>query len=329
MKKKCFINPHIKMTRHRFKDFLLWKIGYYDEDHGGEKISHENLIFSPKQLLEKNKPKVVWVNHSTFLISVSGVNFLTDPIWSERCSPFPFLGPKRRHDPGIALSDLPKIDFVLISHDHYDHLDTRTVLSLSQIFPHLSWFVPKGVKRWFDRHKISPVYECEWWEEREFSLPSCPEIRGQITAVPAQHFSGRKGFDLNATLWTGWVVEITSLEKDNLKTKRCYFAGDTGYNPVDFKKIGEKFSLIDLSLIPIGSYSPRAFMEVVHVNPQDAVRIHQEVGSRLSIGMHWKTFRLSDEPLDRPPYDLYQSLLKENIDPSKFIVVRPGHAINW
>jgi N-acyl-phosphatidylethanolamine-hydrolysing phospholipase D len=322
MKKSRFVNPHIKHTRRGLKDFFLWKMGYFDDE---EEKKYEALQPSFRQLgssVYPEEPTVTWVNHSTFLLQINGVHILTDPIWSERCSPVSFIGPKRRHPPGIAMSELPNIDFVLISHDHYDHLDKMTILELTHRFPRMSWFVPKGVKQWFDRHHISPVYELGWWEHREFFSP---KLKGKITAVPAQHFSGRKGYDLNRTLWVGWILEI---EMES-KIKRCYFVGDTGYNPFDFKKIGEQFAPLDLCMIPIGSYQPKAFMETVHVSPNEAVLIHQEVGSQLSIGMHWKTFRLSDEPMERPPIDLYQALLKQNVDPAKFIILEPGHAINW
>lgn len=325
LKKKCFINPHVKPARRGFKEFLLWKIGYYDDESDIEKKLLKNLTAFHSHF-QKEKPSATWINHSTFLVSINNVHLLTDPIWSERCSPIPFLGPKRKHLPGLPLSELPKIDLVLISHDHYDHLDKRTILSLSRKFPHICWFVPKGIKRWFDRHKISPVYEFGWWDELEITLPGQTEFKGKLTAVPAQHFSGRKGYDLNSTLWLGWVMEFDS---KNLESKRCYFVGDTGYNPFDFKKIGEKFAPIDLSMIPIGAYSPRSFMETVHISPKEAVLIHKDVGSRLSIAMHWKTFCLSDEPMEDPPYELYQSLLNERIDPSEFIIVTPGHAFNW
>ncbi len=229
------------------------------------------------------------------------------------------MGPKRTHPPGISLSGLPKIDIVLISHNHYDHLDKRTVLALSRLFPHIAWFVPKGVKQWFDRLGISPVYELSWWEERELSIPI------KLTAVPAQHFSGRSSFGHNSSLWMGWV-----LESEHAGTqKKCYFVGDTGYNPFDFASIGERFGPIDLALVPIGTYRPRAFMRDVHVDPTESVRIHMDVGSLLSIGMHWKTFCLSDEPMDRPPYDLFHALQQAGVDPSQFLVLDPGEEVNW
>ncbi|PWU14422.1 MAG: phospholipase [Chlamydiae bacterium] len=322
--KLSFINPYEKNTRRDLKDILLWKLGYYDNEKL-ENCASFNYPVSQKQVSLSNS-FAIWINHSTFLIEIDGLRILTDPIWSKRCSPLSFLGPKRRHPPGVSFSQLPTIHLILISHDHYDHLDKPTVLALAKHFPQTTWMVPQQVKSWFDAQEIFPVYQCQWWQERVLGFPNKDSKRIKITAVPAQHFSGRKHWSLNNTLWVGWVMEF--YEKDQL-VKKIYFVGDTGYNPVDFKQIGEHFSPIDLSLIPIGSYSPRSFMRPVHINPEEAVMIHQEVGSKLSIGMHWKTFCLSDEPMNRPPYDLYMSLKKHQIDPSSFLALPPGYAINF
>ncbi|HSX04067.1 MAG TPA: MBL fold metallo-hydrolase [Rhabdochlamydiaceae bacterium] len=311
-----YVNPHKSDSKRKFWHFLLWRLGYYDDKRRGP--LDPNFVF-PRFVSEydPNKPYVTWINHSSFLISLNGLQFLTDPIWNERPSPVAFCGPKRKHLPGIKLEELPKIDYVLISHNHYDHLDKPTVKRLAHLFPHIYWIVPQGVKQWFLKEKIFKVVELSWWEDSSLS----PHLK--ITAVPAQHFSGRRGYDLNKTLWLGWVVEDFQLGK------RFYFVGDTGYNTHDFKKIGETFGSFDLSLIPIGSYVPRRFMSPVHIEPKDAVRIHQEVGSKLSIGMHWRTFRLSDEPMHQPPYDLYLALKQNKIEPSQFRIIEPGVKLNW
>jgi N-acyl-phosphatidylethanolamine-hydrolysing phospholipase D len=148
-----------------------------------------------------------------------------------------------------------------------------------------------------------------WWEETELNFP---RLKLKATGVPAQHFSGRSAVGINPTLWLGWVVEFT---RSSGEQKRLYFVGDTGYNRYDFKAIGARWKTVDLSLIPIGSYSPRKFMKSVHVEPEDAVRIHVDVRSKLSVGIHWKTFNLSDEPMQQPPYDLFCALEKQKIDP--------------
>lgn len=311
-----YVNPHKSDHKKNFWHFLLWRVGYYDDKR--REALDPNFVF-PRfaSTFDLNQPYVSWINHSSFLISLNGLNFLTDPVFCERPSPVGFCGPKRKHPPGIKFEDLPPIHYVLISHDHYDHLDKMTVKKLAHIFPHIQWMVPKGVKKWFLKEKIFKVVEHDWWEERALS------DHLKITAVPAQHFSGRRGYDLNKTLWVGWVVE------DKHLNKRFYFVGDTGYNEHDFKNIGEAFGSFDLSLIPIGSYVPRRFMSPVHIEPKDAVRIHQEVGSKLSIGMHWKTFRLSDEPMQQPPHDLYLSLQENQIEPSQFRIIEPGAKLNW
>ncbi|NGX27354.1 MAG: hypothetical protein K940chlam6_01288, partial [Chlamydiae bacterium] len=282
-RKGRYINPHIDNIRRKPRDFLLWSLGYFRDvpfDRVPEGFSYPipDLDFDPK------KPWAMWIGHSTYLLSVVGKHILTDPIWSKRCSPVPFFGPKRKIPPAIPLEQLPQIDYVLISHDHYDHLDRRTVERLHSRFPNILWVVPHGVKKWFKNLEIKRVIELSWWEEIDV------DSIFKVTAVPAQHFSGRKTPDLNRTLWAGYVME------DLLTAKIFYFVGDTGYNEHDFKKIGEKFEKIDLSLIPIGAYSPRKFMAPVHVEPKDAVKIHSDVDSKLSLGMHWKTFRLSEEP---------------------------------
>lgn len=260
-------------------------------------------------------PWAQWINHTTYLIQIQGKHLLTDPIWSERCSPLSFIGPRRSHAPALALKDLPQIDYVLISHDHYDHLDRKTVLKLHEQFPNILWIVPKGVRAWFKRQGIERVQELAWWEEIQI------DSSFKVTSVPSQHFSGR--FKMNKTLWCGYVVEAL------LASKRLYFVGDTGYNPKDFKSIGEKWKSFDLSLIPIGAYSPRAFMSAVHVDPKDAVNIHREVGSKLSLATHWKTFRLSDESINQPPFDLYLSLQKAGVHPAEFLAIEPGSKVNW
>lgn len=309
----AYHNPHQGDDRRSLYDFILWKVGYYDDNRTSPAIP-KGFTYPLPPTDEELQATARWINHSTFLIEVGGVRFLTDPIWSHRCSPFSCIGPIRKHPPACRLEELPVIDYVLISHDHYDHLDKPTVQRLAQLFPKIIWLVPKGVKKWLVKWGITQVFECDWWEKKEF-----PGVCA--TCVPAQHFSGRRGFDSNWTLWGGWVVETGG--------KRFYFVGDTGYNAHDFKKIGEKWDFMDLSLIPIGSYSPRAFMSPVHIEPVHAVTIHQEVHSKKSIAMHWNTFHLSDEPRKQPPYDLFLALQAVGIDPHTFLAVDPGYVVHW
>jgi N-acyl-phosphatidylethanolamine-hydrolysing phospholipase D len=250
--------------------------------------------------------QMTWIGHSTFLIQVAGMNILTDPIWSKRASPVPYLGPKRVARPGLPFDQLPKIDLVLISHTHYDHLDRPTILKLGDA-PH--YIVPTGVATWFRREKIANATELAWWKS---------ETRGNvtITAVPARHWSKRGLIGTDDAGWSGYVIESLS--------GAIYFAGDTGYDPHYFKDIGVRFKNIVLSLLPIGAYDPRWFMHRHHVNPPEAIRIHQEVGSERSIGMHWGTIKLTSEPLAEPPLYLEREARAAGLEVNAFTVMQIG-----
>jgi len=323
--KQKFTNPYIKNIRRGLLDVIRWQLGYYDDILPIAQPPKDFRYPMVEQNLDQSKPKVTWINHCTFLIEVEGVRILTDPIWSKRCSPFKLFGPKRRHNPAIDLSDLPKIDIILISHNHYDHLDEETVKKLNKLHPEIQWIVPKGVKKWFRKRKIHKVKELSWWEKTQFKLDAL-DSQMVITSVPTQHYSGRGLFDMNKTLWMGHVVEFFR-EKD--LTKCLYFVGDTAYNPFDFKKIKEKVSPIDLCLCPIGTYKPGRFMQTVHASPDDAVKIHCDVEASLTLGMHWKTFQLSSEGLNQPPHDLYFEMTKRSLNPLRFLAIEPGVTINW
>ncbi len=255
--------------------------------------------------------QLTWIGHSTFLIQVAGITILTDPIWSNRASPVPFAGPKRVARPGIALADVPKIDLVLISHTHYDHLDRPTVLKLGQA-PH--YIVPTGVKKWFAREKITNVSEVGWWQTETHEAIS-------ITGVPAKHWSKRGLIGTDGAGWGGYVLETPAGE--------IYFAGDTGYHAQYFKEIGQRFSNIVLSLIPIGAYNPRWFMHRFHTNPPEALTIHQEVGSKYSVGSHWGTIKLTSEPLAEPPLYLAREAKERRIADDAFTVMEIGETRNY
>ena len=254
---------------------------------------------------EKFTDEIKWLGHSSFLVTLSGCHILTDPVFSDRCSPFSWLGPKRQLPVPVAVADLPQIDFVLISHNHYDHLDKYTVLEIKNRFPEAQFVVPSRLAKWFYKYDFVNVTELAWWAEWMFA-------DFKVTAVPAKHFSGRYGFDRNYSHWCGFVVENLTNEKS------FYFAGDTGYSK-QFKRIGDRFDL-DLALIPIGAYAPRRMMQNVHINPVEAVRVHQDVQTKRSIAMHWGTFRLTTEPINEPPLKLKSALNRFGIDESDFCV---------
>lgn len=318
-----YINPYLLSMNRSLTHHVNWALGKYNES---EKCQQPPSSFSyPKtdSTFNEEKPSVVWVNHSTFLLSVHGYHILTDPVFCHCTSPVKGVGPKRKHSPGISKESLPPISFVIISHNHYDHLDEESVQFLHKRNPNIHWIVPMGIKKWFVKRGIHKVDELNWWQA--ISISKGKHAKVKVTSVPAQHYSGRVLVDFNKTLWMGCVFE-----SDNGKeSKKVYFSGDTGYNEFDFKKIGECFGKIDLSLIPIGVYSPREFMRTVHVDPIEAVEIHKDVNSSFSIGMHWNTFSLSDEPTDRPPYDLFLTMQNNLLDPKDFIATDPGVYHNW
>ena len=318
-------NEYLNNARRTLWDFIRWKTGGYNDLNAAPPMPKDFSFPLTLPPCDPTLPRCMWVGHSTFLIEAFGVSILTDPIWDSHCSPIPIRSLRRTHEPPLSLSDLPPIDFVLISHNHYDHLDAKTVKYIHSFHPEVEWIVPLGLKRWFLKRGMTRVHELNRWES--YSAKNC-----KLTAVPSQHFSGRSLWDTNKTLWNGYVVELVAklpAPENRFPQKRFYFVGDTGYNPIEFKEIGIRWPFMDLSLIPIGTYIPQKFMQPVHCSPWEAVEIHRDVASRLSIGMHWKTFRLSDEPLDRPPYDLYLAMKARKVPLETFLALDPGVFVNW
>lgn len=322
--KNGFRNPGFPAgTRRRLGSLARWLLGLgADEPPAVDPARVPEtppLCTAPNRALiaapDERRLTLTWIGHATFLIQAAGVNLLTDPVFSERASPFPRIGPKRHTPPGLELAALPRIDAVLISHNHYDHLDRASVQALAERWGHARFFVPRGLSRWLHRAGIERVSEHDWWESA-----SCASLR--VHCVPAQHFSGRGLHDRNRTLWCGWVIEAGQ--------GRILFAGDTGYAPV-FSDIGRRFAPLRLALLPIGAYRPRWFMAPVHVDPPEAVRIHGDLGVHQSIAMHWGTFRLTDEPLAEPPLYLAQARCEAGISAQAFDVMSIGETrvLDW
>ncbi|HEY9486795.1 MAG TPA: MBL fold metallo-hydrolase [Chryseosolibacter sp.] len=259
----------------------------------------------------KGGVRITFVNHSTFLIQVDGVNILTDPVWSKRVSPFEWIGPKRMKRPGIRFGDLPRIHLVLLTHNHYDHLDIKT---LRMIFGahHPRFVTPLGIMDYLNRNYINSATDIDWWQEIQF------DDRIKIQSVPAQHFSGRGLSDRDATLWCGYVIKT--------REGNIYFAGDTGYNETTFKDIGSRCGPFKFSVLPIGAYKPGWFMSPIHVSPEESVRIHRDIGSPLSIAMHFGTFPLADDSADDPVKDLELAMAKHGVEPDEFVTFREGEA---
>jgi L-ascorbate metabolism protein UlaG (beta-lactamase superfamily) len=263
--------------------------------------------------MDSGRLRITFINHSTFLIQLKGLNILTDPVWSKRTSPFQWIGPARMRPPGIRFEDLPRIDYVLLSHNHYDHLDIETMKNLWNKFkPQI--ITPLGIPSFLSKHRVENAIELDWWEEIEVGKNT------EIACVPAQHFSGRGSFDRDATLWSGFVIKTTS--------GSIYFVGDTGYGAF-FKEIGERYAPIKVAMIPIGAYKPRWFMSPIHTSPEEAVKVHLDIQAERSIAMHFGTFPLADDGMDEPVSDLKKALNKYHVPEDEFVIFSEGEGASF
>ncbi len=258
--------------------------------------------------------KATYIGHATILLQVSGINILIDPVFSERCSPFSAVGPKRVRPPSVSLEKLPKVDYVFVSHNHYDHLD----------LPSLSWLArnhkPVLITPLGNTRLIKPCFEdCSMialdWHQ---STPLGNKLSLNLT--PAQHWSRRGWSDINRDLWGGCFIT-------GEKGKHTYYCGDSGFHKGLFEGIADKYGAPDLAILPIGAYEPRWFMSYSHMNPAEAVEIHKIMKPKKSMGFHFETFQLTDEGIDAPRTDLALSLKKNKIDEGDFIAPYPGDSI--
>ncbi|MEO8079164.1 MAG: MBL fold metallo-hydrolase [Caldimonas sp.] len=267
-------------------------------------------------------PALTWIGHASVLAQIGGLNLLIDPVFSERASPLTFAGPRRQAAPGLALADLPPIDAVLISHNHYDHLDLETVRSLAEgAGTRPPFVVPLGLAAWFASNGVAGAVELDWWQSSRVGDT-------EIVLAPAQHWSGRGLADRMKTLWGGFAVFAPGFQ--------LFHCGDTAYSR-DFADIHTRFAArhggdergFDLALIPIGAYEPRWFMRGQHVNPAEAVRIHLDLVAERSIGIHWGTFQLSDEALDEPPRALSEARRDQCVADEAFDVMAIGETRHY
>jgi len=269
----------------------------------------------PAARVPKGVISVTTVGHATFLIQMDGLNILTDPIWSDRCSPVSWAGPKRHLRPGIRLEDLPPIDVVLVSHNHYDHLDLPTLELLAEKGTPRS-IVPLGNLDLVRGAGIPTVDELDWWQ----SVRVSPDVT--ITLVPAQHFSMRTLWNRNQTLWGGFVISGPS--------GNVFYSGDTGYGP-HFKEIARRFSRFRVALLPIAPFRPQkptpGYRSIVHMGPEEAVIAHLDLGKPFTIAAHFQAFRLGMEGFDDAGTVLASSLKEHNLKPDNFVVPVLGQAI--
>lgn len=256
---------------------------------------------------------VTWIGHATVLVQMDGKAILTDPVWSRRAGPFARIGAPRISAPGVRLEDLPPIDCVLISHNHYDHLDVHAIEHLARNTL-TEFFVPLGLESWMRDRGAVHVHELDWWAHTR--------VHGlNISCTPAQHFSGRGLTDRNATLWAGWSVEG--------RTRKLFFGGDSGYGPKLFKEIGVQLGPFDLALLPIGAYAPRHLMRPVHMDPAEAVQASLDLQARAVLGMHWGTFSLTDEKADDPPKRLEEAVRARNLPHEMYWTFMLGETRRW
>ncbi len=256
-----------------------------------------------------NKYRLFWLGHSTTLIQFKGGNIMFDPNLSGYAGLSSFVGRKRLLPLPLDISDLPEINIVMISHSHYDHLDKRTVLELNKRFSPL-FLVPLKMDELLDSWKVKKVLALDWWQYIEYN-----GLR--ISCVPAVHFSNRGLNDRNRVLWSGWYVEELS------SGIRIYYSGDTAYGS-HFKEIGERLGATHLAILPIGAYEPRWFMKLAHINPQEAIEAFMELKARELLGVHWGTFKLSDEPMDEPPELLKMYAAEKGIEAKRIHILPVG-----
>ena len=286
-----------------FREFLKWSFTNKKPELVAIDSSDEWKELTPTSI-----DYLVWIGHATYLINKDGLTILTDPVFSKRASPVRFAGPKRLIPPAIPIDQLPNIDVITVSHNHYDHLDLRSLKKIYRANPNAIFLVPKGDKKRLERRGIENVKEFLWWEDIE--------IKGsKFTFTPVQHWSARGIADRNKSLWGGWFM--------NLKSEIIYHAGDTGYSS-DFIETKKRLGSPSLSLIPVGAYAPRWFMKTNHVNPPEAIQVAIDLESERNFGMHWGTFQLTDEEIMEPPELLNQALEERGLSEDFFKVLKPG-----
>ena len=280
-----FFNPAGQPQAKSFSALPKW---WFQQVFLGQRIRWPKVVPpDPKPTLPVSVPAgqiaVTFIGHATFLLQLQNLTILTDPIFSPRASPFRWIGPKRIRPPAIALANLPRVDVVLVSHNHYDHLDLETLRWLAR--EHRPLIVTTlGNKAWLASRGVGNVVELDWWQ-------SHPSAALELVCTPAQHFAARWPWDRCKTLWAGFALKTSA--------GKIYFTGDSGYSAT-FAEIGARLGEFDLALLPIGAYEPRWFLECVHMNPAEAVRAHRDLRAKRSIAMHYGTFQLTDEGIDAP-----------------------------
>ena len=323
---ETFQNRYVEFETRGMLDFWRWKLDQAINGLPPPPSAPIPTVAPDRAFIDANaraagamQPAVTWIGHATALVQAGGLNILTDPVFSERVSPVTFAGPRRHQPPALPLDALPRIDVVLVSHDHYDHCDVASLGALArQAGGGPLFVVPLKLRGLLAAHGAQRIAELDWWQS-----VSVPGAKGPVDIVltPVQHWSGRGLHDRMRTLWGGYAVFAPDAH--------VYFGGDTGYSR-DFADTRARFASrqaaggFDLALLPIGSYEPRWFMQAQHVNPDEAVRAHLDLGARRSLAVHWGTFPLADEALDQPPRELAAARAKHGVGDDAFILLPIG-----
>lgn len=318
-----FQNLHAPPSHKSFFKFMWMRLRTEWADHEAQGAQVPRVTPDLTRLNAPAAPQVTWLGHSCFLVQRGGFNLLTDPVFSERASPVGFAGPKRYTPNPIPPDQLPPLHAVVISHNHYDHLDTDTIAALAARSPEAIWLVPLANRALLEGAGVASerVVELDWWAGHSVKVGDT-EVR--LTPTPAQHWSARGLFDRNEALWSSWVAEWVSPPSPEGRPWRVFFGGDTGYNELIFKEIGARLGPFDLGLIPIGAYAPREFMRTMHVEPAESVEIHRDVRARLSVGAHWGAFPLTAEPVMEPVERLREALKAAGVPEEEFVTLSLG-----
>ena len=303
-----FSNSDANVTPKSLTDVIKWRM---TKDDAPKRVAID-LSQEWRQLNAKSTHYAVWVGHATYLINNGDLTILTDPIFSERASPVGWAGPERLIPPAMPIDSLPRIDAILISHNHYDHLDLPSLKALQLANPNVSILVPQGDKALLDSQGLTNVTELRWWQNIRVK-------QTELTFTPVQHWSGRGITGRNSSWWGGWFIKSPDLS--------LYHAGDTGYSR-DFITTRERLGVPDFAFIPIGAYSPRWFMKNQHVDPEEAVQVAFDLQVPHSFGMHWGTFILTDEPIKEPRSVLAKLLVEKDLPEDFFIAPVPGEILS-
>lgn len=305
-----YFNPHGQSTK-GFKDMLRWQLNRASNPWPAWV---ENKTFV-RPILQKGQSRLTMINHATVLLELDGFNVITDPVFSKRVSPFSFVGPARSRPPGLEIKDLPTIDVVVVSHNHYDHLDVASLKKINTAYEPV-FLVAMGDAAMLKDYGFKKVFELDWWQHHAVG-------KTRFTFCPSQHWSSRGLFDRQKSLWGSFMIEHGA---GGPQPRKIYFAGDTGYGP-HFKKTFEKLGAPDWALLPIGAYEPRWFMKDYHMNPEEAVQAMIDLHAGHAFAIHHGTFKLTDEGIDHPVRDLRAALKKHGIVDDKFVTPENGEAV--